>query len=211
MAIQVNSDEVTLEEECFTVKMRPHRRELIQRFILSEFPNAKVSFSSADVKRDACHLKVEKEKDQVIQDMNAGINNNRFGVEQTQKKAQSKESMTIQTLGPFELSVNQDQIFGKCEFITKDRYSITITVRKNPKPTYPVLTMDGRAVYTQQPPDQQTMELATNLILTSGSRIELGGIISDLRNKQNKVSIEPNANIQTTNQSGSERVFMSLN
>ena len=48
-AIQVASDVVTLDENCLVIQMRPHRREFIQKYVLSSVNGGSVNFSSADM------------------------------------------------------------------------------------------------------------------------------------------------------------------
>ena len=71
-AIQVGSDIVTSDENCLIIQMKPHRREMIQRYLLSSIPGTRVAFSSAEIRREPCLLKVEKEKHSNSHNLNAG-------------------------------------------------------------------------------------------------------------------------------------------
>lgn len=199
-AIQVSSDMVTVDDNCLIIQMRPHRREIIQRYLLSTFPGAYVAFSSENVRRDPCQLKVEKEKVKEADSLDIGSRNNTV-INKTNQSALSSESMQIQTLKDFELTVDQDQIKGSCRYLNSNRYEITIEVRRNPK--LPV-------VNTQPVEDQETMTLQTQLQLTRGERIELGSVVRNLKDKNNQVEITPKIEIKTSSQKVSEAVYLSI-
>lgn len=208
--LQVPSDVVTSDEHCLMIQMRPHRRELIQRYMLSTFPGVSISFSSEEIKREHCILKVEKVKNKNSDNTEAGFNQG-ITLNQSNSTSDGSETMTIQTLKDFELSVDQDQIKGTCRYITPSRYEITIEVRKNIKPIVPVVLPPGQVVVTNQPPaDQETSSLETQLQLNKGERIEIGEIVKKLKNKDNNININPSLNIETSSQNSVEKVFLSL-
>lgn len=210
-AIQVPSDVVTSDDNCLVVQMRPHRRELIQRFVLSSFPEASVSFSSEDVRREPCRLKVEKQKVKTGDDLNIGVNQQGGIITKTDSIGNTSETMQIQTLKDFELSVDQDEIKGSCRFINSNRYEISLTVRKNPKPIVPTALPPGTIVVLNQPPaDQETMVLHTQLQLSRGEKIDIGGVVKDLEYKNKSVTIKPDLKHETLGQSSSEKVWLSL-
>ena len=175
--------------------MSDHRHELIQRFMRTSFSDVVISFSSKDVRREPCKLKVEKEITKVGESLQ--INS---GLRQTETQGHARDEMKIQTLKEFNLVVNQDEIKGECRFITPERYEVTLIVSKNPKPTYP----------GYQSPDQETSTLQTVLQLNRGSRIEIGSTVKDLREKGHIVSIEPQLKVENSSHTASEKVFLSL-
>src|ERR1044072_6015929 len=59
-SILVPSDKIESEKDCFTVQMRPHRRELIQNYTRNLGEGMSIKFSSADIKREPCKLQVDK-------------------------------------------------------------------------------------------------------------------------------------------------------
>lgn len=208
-AILVPSDSATPDGQCMVIQMRPHRRELIQRFIKNELPETRITFSSVDILREPCKLQVEKEKLSHLDKLNVTMSNSSLSQQNT--TGSGTEKMHIQTLKDFELAVNQNQIKGSCRFLNSDRYEITIEVRKNPKPIVPVGLPSGTiVVLNQPPPDQETMVLQTQLQLSRGQRIELGGVVKELKNKDTQVDIKPSLNIETQNHNNSERVYLSL-
>lgn len=210
-AIQVPSDTVTIDDNCLVVQMRPHRRELIQRFILSSFPGTAVSFSSEDVQREPCKLKVEKVKVKTADDLNAGVNQQGISLNKTDTNGAATETMQIQTIKDFELAVDQDEIKGTCRYLNSNRYEISLTVRKNPKPIVPVGLPPGTIVVLNQPPaDQETMVLQTQLQLSRGEKIDIGGVVKDLKFKNKSVDVKPDLNYETTGQTSSEKVWLSL-
>lgn len=210
-AILVPSDVVTIDENCLVIQMRPHRRELIQKYVLSSIPGATVSFSSEDLRREPCKLKVEKIKKKTAETTDLGLNNQIPSVSRTETLGTENETMDIQTLKDFELSVDQGQIKGTCRYINQNRYEISLEVRKNPKPIVPVNLPPGTiVVLNQPPPDQQTSVLQTQIQLSRGERIDLGGMIKNTTGKRHNVDINPSLNIETSDQDSTEKVFLSL-
>jgi hypothetical protein len=208
--ILVPSDIVTTDENCLVIQMRPHRRELIQRFILSSFPGTSVAFSSEDQRRESCQLKVEKEGVKTSQKTTFGVNQG-LTIGQNNSSGSTTETMQIKTLKDFVLTVDQDEIKGSCRYLNPNRYEITIEVRKNPRPTIPEGLPQGSIdVLNQPPPDQETMFLKTQLQLSRGERIEIGGILKGLKKNNHQGSIKPSIKIEAQQGSRSEKVFLSL-
>lgn len=196
-AVQIPSDQVTQDENCLIIQMRPHRREIIQRYILSSFPHASISFSSASITREPCLLKVEKEK--INKSTNLSVINQQLSAQKEQ--GATTEVMQIQTLKEFAFTVDQDEIKGSCRFINSNRYEISIEVRKNAK-----LPIAGNL----PPPDQETMTLQTVLQLTRGEKIELGSIVRNLKHKDGQIDLTPKIEIGSMNQQETEKVFLSF-
>lgn len=210
-AIQVASDKVTLDENCLIIQMRPHRRELIQRYVLSSVRGGSVTFSSEDIQREHCKLKVEKIKHVNKSKFTGGLENQQVFANQTETIANSSDVMQIDTLSDFQLAVNQDEILGKCRYLTPNRYEISLEVRKNPKPVVPANLPPGTVVVLQNPPpDQNTMLLKTVLELNRGERIEVGDLIQKLKDNDQSVNINPSLKIENQQQSASTKVFLSL-
>ncbi|WP_408098931.1 hypothetical protein ACJVC5_08430 [Peredibacter sp. HCB2-198] len=206
-AIQVPSDQLTMDGRCFTIQMSEHRHELVQRFIRSSFPNVSISFSSEDLRRDPCQLKVEKEKIKDQTSTELSLN----GPQQTSHTATGSDVLKIQTLKEFNLTVDQDEIKGSCRFINQNRYEISLEVRRNPKPLVPTTLPPGTLVVVNNPPpDQETSTLTTTLQLNRGERIEIGSVVKNLRDKGHDVSIKPDLKFETSSQTSSEKVFLSV-
>lgn len=199
--IEVASDLVTVDENCLIIQMRPHRREMIQNYVLSNISGARLTFSSANTRTEACKLKVEKIKSAESKQLNGQINKGGFTLGETKSQEDSSEISQIQTLKDFEFTVNQNQIKGNCRYITADRYEITLEVRKNPAPVL---------VETVQPDDQKTMVIQSQLQLTRGERVEVGSIIRQESDKNRQLKITPAGQINSSSQQEFEKVFLSL-
>jgi len=211
--IQVPSDVVTVDENCLVIQMRSHRRELIQKFMLSSLPGCYVAYSSEEIRRELCKLKVEKiktKKSEVLE-VDVGLNQQTGSLSQTDSSGTANETMDIQTIKDFELTVDQDQVKGTCRYITQDRYEIALEVRKNPKPLVPVALPPGAiVVLNQPPPDQETGVLQTQIQLSRGEKIDLGSAIKKANFKDRNVNIKPEFKLEATDQISSEKVYLSL-
>lgn len=209
-AISVNSDKVKRDDACLVVQMRPHRRELIQRYFRSSYPNVQVSFSSAEAKREPCRLKVEKIKSSLADATSVGINSD-LTASLENKNLSATEEMQIETLGEFELTIDQDQVKGHCRSINATRYDITLEVRKNSRPLVPFNLPPGSVVVINSRPEpQETSALKTQLQLSQGEKIEIGEIVRSINIKERKVDINPDLKHETANKNYSEKVFLSL-
>ncbi len=208
--ILVPSDKLEAEKKCFTLQMKPHRRELLQNYIRNLDSEVNITFSSAEIKREPCLLKVEK--------IRATKNSNTdISVSQTpnatagQLNETAQDTMQIQTLGAFSLVVSQDAIEGNCRYINKDVYEITINARRDPKPIVPANLPPGTVVVIPTPPPaEKTLNVTTTLQLSRGERTEIGSIVKDLRKKDQKVDVKPEAQIGNADQMEEEKVFLSF-
>ncbi len=200
-SIKVPSDETRTEDKCLTILMRPHRFGLIHKYMTSSFPEASIAFSTESLKRDPCQLKVEKIKTKKGKDLEIAAGQG-ISLEQIDTNETSSEVGQIQTLKEFELIYDQDQIKGTCRFINADRYEISLEVRKNPKPTNPVVI--------QPPTDQETMALTTQVQLTRGERIEIGSVLKEENNKKQRIDIKPSVDLSQNENLFSEKVFLSI-
>ncbi len=210
MIIFVPSDTVDKEGSCLAVQMNPHRRELIQKFILNLSPDASVSYSTAELKREACHLKVEKIKTTSGDKRDLTLSGT--PVAEVQEISQNtSDTFQISTIKDFELSVDQDSIRGECRYITPETYEISIEVIKQAKPLTPALQPGTVAIQNSNTSSiQETSFLKTVLQLTRGQKIDIGGIVKDLKNKNQSANIDPEIKDSVINQNSQERVFLSL-
>jgi hypothetical protein len=206
--IQVPSDELVFSENCLSIKMRPHRRELIQRFLVSQ-TGARVDFTSEESRREPCRLKVETEKRITGSGTSGGLNQKGIFAQKNQSTQTATEVAQIQTLDEFELTVNQDQVKGVCRIISPERYEISLEVNKTPKLS-PAVLPDGKIVYIQRPDDQETASLKTSVQLVKGSRIEIGALVKNLRDDSKTGMVKPDLKIETLDQQSAERVYLSL-
>jgi hypothetical protein len=205
----VPADQVTEDESCLVVQMRPHRRELIQTYLRGINPNVSISFSSAEIKRDPCRIKVEKIKNLDAQKTSGEINRNSGVIEATTTKSASVDTLQIVTLNDFELMVNFESIKGVCRYITPTKYEISLEVRKDLRPLSP----PGTIVILRSnelPPPQQTSLVKTSLQLNQGDRIEIGSLIQDLKGSKAEINGDPAASGSIDSGANRERVFLSL-
>src|SRR5690606_25196020 len=114
--ILVPVDKVQEDGRCFTVATSAHRRELIQSYVRRLDPAVSISFSSAELRKEHCQIKVEK-----IKTLKSDITSAKVNLEPTVAASQqvanktSTEISSISTLKDFELVVNQDSIKGECK------------------------------------------------------------------------------------------------
>lgn len=194
-AIEVPSDLVNKDRNCLVIQMLPHRRELIQRYILSTDTNVTISFSSEALTTPPCNFNIIKVKNIIDDNKEMGISN--FKIQTT--TSDGNESIQIQTLRDFEISVDQDEIKGSCRYITPNRYEITLEVKKLPP-----------AIALILPSKQEGLTLKTQLQLSRGDKIEIGEVIKNLREKDFDADLDPTLKIESKSQKRIEKVFLSF-
>jgi hypothetical protein len=214
--ILVPSDEIQKSERCAVIKSSPHRRELIQGYLRKLEPEVQINFSSAEIKRDPCRLKVERIKNLKGQatevDGNLQINGVSVAASNQIKSQESTEVMSIQTLQDFELNVQQNVVKGTCKALTPGRYEISLEVRKDAPNLYPQLppgTIINQA-NLPLPKNQETSKLMTTLQLTTGQKIEIGRVIKDLKEKNKGIDSSSGVNADQMRDESTEQVFISL-
>lgn len=208
--IKLPTDVIRDDGQCLVVQMESHRRELLQRYTLMNFPDMRVTFSSEEIRREPCRLKVEKEKIQTREENQVGFNQSPY-VTTTITDKSASETMEVVTLKDFELTVDQDQIKGSCRYITSNRYEVILEVRKNARPLVPVALPPGSIVVVQgTPPDQETSVLSTHIQLSRGERLNLGEVVKNLKDKNAHVDVKPEVRSETGQQKSTESVFLSL-
>ncbi len=214
--ILVPVDKVQENGNCFTVNTSSHRRELIQSFIRRYEPAVQISFSSAEIKRDPCRIKVEKIKNLNRESLGGGasINNGNVSINasEDQTTRTSTDVTNIQTLKEFELTVNQDVVKGECRVISPTRYEISLEVRKDAKPLLPPIPPATVVVVpnAQIPPTQETSRLQTTLQLNRGERMEIGSVVKNLKNDAKKIDVNSGAAIENSDGAQTEKVFLSI-
>lgn len=210
--ILVPSDKIEKDGQCFAVQMNSHRRELVQRYILNVAPEAQIDFSSAELKRSPCNLKVEKIKTTTGEQRDISAGQTTTAQDQTSQK-QSTETFEITTLKEFEFTVDQDSIKGKCRYITPERYEISLQVEKKARPLTPPVQPGTVVIINDQtpPPIQETSFLKTEIQLTKGQKIDIGGVVKNLKNQNRSIDISPEVSSSSSGQNTQEQVFLSLN
>ena len=211
--ILVPVDKIQQDNNCFTLSTPPHRRELIQNYVRRLDSNVVIGFSSAEVRRDPCRLKVVKVKNKQMNTISGGLSTQlNPSAEADESKGQSKDVSQIQTLNDFELTVNQDVIKGQCRFIKPTRYEITIEVTKEAVPLIPPVP-PGTIVNV---PDnqlgkvQETSSLKTTVQLNSGETMEIGSVVKNLKGGGNMVDVNSGANLNQANEQSQEKIYLSI-
>lgn len=209
--IQVPSDRVSYDENCLTIQMRPHRREIVQRYLLASFPTMQVTFSSAERRRDPCKLKVEKKKVVGTENLSGDANPRELKLEKKSSRREVTDTMIIETLNEFQFTVDQNEIQGNCRYIKPDLYEIKLTVKKNPKPLVPAGLPPGAIIHQPVPPaPDETMALTTELQLSRGQKISIGDVMKEIENKSHQIDSTPSAEVDASGEIKAEKVFLSL-
>ncbi|HXH76435.1 MAG TPA: hypothetical protein VNJ08_15795 [Bacteriovoracaceae bacterium] len=200
-SISVPSDRAVKEESCLVISSKPHRRELIQKYLLSVQPDMSISFSSQDLRRDPCEIQVEKIRYTQESSQNIELSKNPNGVA-TELKKNATETFHITTLKDFEISVNQDKIQGVCKYVSPQRYEITLTVLKEAKlPLSP---------YIMPEPNQQTSSLKTQIQLQRGSKVEIGSVVRNLKSQAHIAGGDPKVDLNKDERNYEEKTFLSI-
>ncbi len=204
------SEEIVKQDSCLVLKLKTHRRDFIQAYTLKNFPNTQVTFSEIQMRKEACHLKVEKVKSKKSDHTNISVSKN-LTADASSTQQQEFETMNIQTINEFEIMVDQKQVKGRCRFITKNLYEIKITVNQNPRPIVPANVPPGTiVVINSPPPDQETSSLSSEIQLNRGQRIELGSVLKKTNRNNKDASLNPDLTIDESNKLGEEKVYLSL-
>lgn len=209
--ILVPSDKVQMQERCATIVSASHRRDLIRNYIMRIDPTVQAGFSSNQIQREPCKLKVEKIKDLSSVNTEASASSE-IKVSASKTQGQSTETMTIQTLKDFELSVNHSVIKGECRYISNTRYEVNLEVRKDPKPYLPPTPPGTVVVLTNPspPPAQETLKLKTTLELSAGQRIELATIVKKLDEDSSKANLQSGVETKQLEGTQEEKLFLSI-
>jgi hypothetical protein len=199
-SIAVPSDKVVKDNSCLIIGIKPHRRELVQKLLLSAYPHLSITFSSQELSKDPCELKVEKSR--LLKDQNEGINIGKIPQVQTDEKNKfNVETMHITTLKDFKLTVDQSTITGECRYVNPQSYEVTLSVRKDAKPNL---------VITTPPADQESSILKTQIQLQRGSKIEIGSIVQELKAKSRNIDNSPRAESKVNERYLQEKIFLSI-
>lgn len=201
------ADTLTQEDSCFTLMVAPNRRELLQKYILGQDPEARISFSSEEKRKDLCRLKVEKIKHQT----GKGVDVSLRGAKASETNSQGRDISRIQSVGEFSLSLDQNVIEGNCRYITPERYEIKLEVRKDPRPLHPpassgvVIIINGAP-----PPADETSKLQTTIQLTRGERIHLGSMKQNKKEEKKRAELSPQIGFEDSSSNRSEEIYLSI-
>jgi hypothetical protein len=198
--ISVPSDRIEKTNNCLIITMRPHRRELIQKFLYSSFPDMRVDFSSASLDRKPCDLKLEKLTTKESNSSEIKIPSDNV-LEASTTSANQKETMQIKTQNEFEVVLDETKILGECKYITSSRYEIKLSVLREKKEFVSP---------TNIPKDSSSLTLKTELQLTKGERIEIGQVLQQKETENKSINLPTDLGASQNSRSFSQKVYLSI-
>lgn len=207
--ILVPADKLDKDGSCFTLQMKPHRRELLQNYIKNLDPAVKIDFSSEEMRKEHCHLQTERTRISDSNQTQIGYNGQVQLENQTTHK-EAVETSKIQTLGPFSLRLNRTLIEGDCRPLSSNRYRIKLKYLEEPIKINPTYYHSAGTPPPVEILNQQTMHLETEVDLMKGQSLDLGGTFQDLKNKSYKVSAPDQIKLDELKSPVSEKVILRL-
>ncbi len=205
--IKVPSDRDSLEGACLVVVMRPHRRELIQKYLLSLYPDLQIVFSSAEASREPCRLRIEKYRSKTNATVGGGLTENGASVSATQQVGSANDVVNVETLGAFEFSLNNYMAKGSCQYITPKQYRIVLELRKTPRQVIFTGTEQARE---ELPVEQGLGLIKTELQLGVGQKVNVADLLKENNANAKALDLKDGASIQTTQGAEEESVFLML-
>ncbi len=205
--IKVPSDQDSLEGACLVVVMRPHRRELIQKYLLSLHPDLQIAFSSAEASRESCRLRIEKFRTKSSATVSGGLSPTGASLSTTQQLGSANEVLNFETLGAFEFSVNDYLAKGSCQYITPKHYRVVLELRKTPRP---VINTGADQTNKELPPDQESSVIKTEIQLSEGQKVNVADLVKANKVNEATVDIKEGARINKEQGDNAESVFLML-
>lgn len=199
----LHTDKIEQMDSCLLLSYNSKRKELIQRYIFTEFPEVSLSFSSNKENTNICNIKIEKlskldENSENVQVTPSTIPN----ASTNQSKRNEKEEAQIKTNGPFELKSKETIIQGQCRFINKDQYEINLTYKKEkiiPSNSNPSLNHVENSIY-----------VTTSLMLTKGQKINIASVQKSPHSSDQKIEFPQSIKVQSSQQILEEEIFLSI-
>ncbi len=209
-SISIPSDRIEKDDQCLVVTCGSHRRELIQRYLVSNDQDVSISFSSVENKRDPCDLLVEKTRTKSSSSQQVDISGKSAGATASTSSGTATETFEITTLNDFELSVDLDSVKGSCRSVTPERYEITLTVEKTANPLTPPVPAGTIIIVNNPPPPVQTSRRSTTVQLARGDKVEIGSLIKNLKDQNKEVNASPRFDTGNNEEMEQERTFLSI-
>ncbi len=205
--IKVLSDQDSLEGPCLIVVMRPHRRELIQKYLLSLYPELQITFSSAEVSREPCRLRVEKFRAKKSDTVSGGVSPSGASLSASEQMGTANEILNIETLGAFEFSFNDFLAKGSCQYITPKQYRIVLELRKSPRP---MMNTGIDQANKELPPDQESGVIKTELQLIPGQKVNVAHLVKGTSANKATLNIKEGSAIISEQGQQEETVFLMI-
>jgi hypothetical protein len=156
--LKLPQDKFEVLESCLQVSISISRVELLQKYILSEFPSAQIKFSNSQLSTKECNLSIEKEIKSKSKSL-SGEFPSLYPITANEGIKAENEVTNVRTLGPFEISHSFSQILGNCRLINKDEYDIQLSYSKKNN-----IFMPSRS---------KELSFSTHIRLVRGQRIEI--------------------------------------
>lgn len=182
--IKAPVDTISREDNCVVVTTSERRREIIQKYLLKLYPNVNIAFSSEDSIKEECNLRVEKETKSTEDNTRLKVKKTvNFG--NTKITNSKKEISTIKVLSgkEFELSQNEETLFGKCRYQSQDRYEIEFSMLFIPRPVNPY----DPSTFKQK----EGESVSTTVSLTRGQKMNIASIKTKLQDEASKKALQP--------------------
>ncbi|MCE3012738.1 MAG: hypothetical protein LW878_06690 [Proteobacteria bacterium] len=208
-----NQDKTLLEEDCLTVAVGQERVELVQRWIKSHYPAARLSFSSSSPSTEECRLKFKKLSRTQLKSQGAGLNQQRVNVQAGVQMDEAQDIRMIRTLSGKKavLELDRFRLSFICTYHSSQSYTLEIkgeTIPLPPRITSTTVTAYG-ATQTIETPAQNIQTIESTLSLRKNEEINLGQIFKNLDNKSSDLNLQ-NPSLASQEGESIEQWFVSL-
>jgi hypothetical protein len=213
-------DKSNIDENCFEISTTMNRRDLISRYILTRFPDARVEFSSENNYKE-CNLElvVEKTKAATLTDasvINAGTISSTLSnvvIQKSEEKSKSSDSssMKIRSGTPSQIQFGKYPMQITCKTQDDQNYQIDLAYppanfNANNTPTTIIHQAGNNPIVLNNNPERVDCaanincphKINTSFNLKKGQWHDLGQITKDLDSSSQGYSIPNQAGMQTT-------------
>ncbi len=196
-----NQDKTLLEENCLTVAVGSERVELVQRWVISHYPTAKLSFSSSTPSTEECKLKFKKLSRSQLNTQSAGVSQQRVNVQAGVQIDEAQDIRMIRTLSGKKSVLELDgfRLTFTCTYHSSQSYTLELRGETIPLPARTTTTITAYgATQTTEVPAQNLQTIETSLSLRKNEEINLGQMFKDLNSKNKDINLNnPNLSKQT--------------
>lgn len=207
-----NQDKTLLEEDCLTVAVGQERVELVQRWIKSHYPAARLSFSSSTPSTEECRLKFKKLSKIQLNSQGAGLNQQRVNVQASAQIDEAQDIRMIRTLSGKKsvLELDRFRLSFTCTYHSSQSYTLELKGETIPLParTSTTVTAFG-TTQTTETPAQNLQTIETTLSLRKNEEINLGQIFKKLDNKTTALDLQ-NPSLEKQTGESIDQWFVSL-
>lgn len=212
--MMLSSDRMESKGSCFSLFTNDTRRVLIQKYFMNSYPQMRIDYSSLEASsNELCELVVEKVKTENKENISFQSGKSPQGkIQQYSRNAKERSELKALPNAPFELTVDEQQLTGKCRYINPSRYEITFSMKFIPKPIIPAAPPGTEGIINNPPPieNQTGTSLTTTVQLNKGERVELGSITRNLKDQGQKISLVPKMKIEKGNEDSEEKIYLMI-